>query len=103
MVTLGWHREGIDVERQLPALFTYLGHTCVRHTYWYLTASVRRCCKKLRCASIDVGGQTMTTSCNVAPLIERYFTERLMHQRNVSANTIASKRDSFRLLFTFVS
>jgi site-specific recombinase XerD len=43
----------------------------------------------------------MTTSCNVAPLIERYFTERLMRQRNVSANTIASYRDSFRLLFTF--
>ena len=38
---------------------------------------------------------------NVAPLIERYFTERLMRQRNVSANTIASYRDTFRLLFTF--
>lgn len=38
---------------------------------------------------------------NVAALIERYFTERLMRQRNVSANTIASYRDSFRLLFKF--
>jgi site-specific recombinase XerC len=37
---------------------------------------------------------------NVATLIERYFTERLMRQRNVSANTIASYRDTFRLLFT---
>lgn len=43
----------------------------------------------------------MTPSCNVAPLIERYFTERLMRQRNVSANTIASYRDTFRLLFAF--
>jgi integrase/recombinase XerD len=43
----------------------------------------------------------MKQSCNVATLIERYFTERLMHQRNVSANTIASYRDTFRLLFTF--
>jgi site-specific recombinase XerD len=32
--------------------------------------------------------------CNVATLIERYFTERLMRQRNVSANTIASYRDT---------
>ena len=40
-------------------------------------------------------------ACNVATLIERYFTERLMRQRNVSANTIASYRDTFRLLFTF--
>lgn len=38
---------------------------------------------------------------NVATLIERYFTERLMRQRNVSANTIASYKDTFRLLFTF--
>ena len=35
---LGWYREGTDVERQLPTLSTYLGHTCVRDTYWYLSA-----------------------------------------------------------------
>jgi site-specific recombinase XerD len=43
----------------------------------------------------------MKPACNVATLIERYFTERLVRQRNVSANTIASYRDTFRLLFTF--
>jgi site-specific recombinase XerD len=43
----------------------------------------------------------MKPGCNVASLIERYFTERLMRQRNVSANTIASYRDTFRLLFMF--
>ena len=37
-----------------------------------------------------VGGQTMKSSCNVATLIERYFTDRLMRQRNVSVNTVAS-------------
>jgi integrase len=35
---LGWYREGIDVEQQLPVLSTYLGHVCVRDTYWYLSA-----------------------------------------------------------------
>jgi integrase len=35
---LGWYREGIDVEQRLPALSTYLGHACVRDTYWYLSA-----------------------------------------------------------------
>lgn len=35
---LGWYRDGIDVEQRLPALSTYLGHTCVRDTYWYLSA-----------------------------------------------------------------
>jgi integrase/recombinase XerD len=43
----------------------------------------------------------MKSSCNVATLIERYFTDRLMRQRNVSTNTIASYRDTFRLLFIF--
>jgi len=35
---LDWYREGIDIERNLPLLSTYLGHTCVRDTYWYLSA-----------------------------------------------------------------
>lgn len=43
----------------------------------------------------------MNQSPNVATLIERYFTVRLMQQRNVSSNTIASYRDTFRLLFRF--
>jgi len=43
----------------------------------------------------------MTPGSNVATLVERYFTERLMRQRNVSANTVASYRDTFRLLFRF--
>jgi site-specific recombinase XerD len=48
-----------------------------------------------------MGGDAMKPACNVATLIEHYFTERLMRQRNVSPNTIASYRDTFRLLFTF--
>jgi integrase/recombinase XerD len=32
----------------------------------------------------------MKRSCNVATLIERYFTERLMRQRDMSDNTITS-------------
>ena len=35
---LTWYREGTDVEQQLPVLSTYLGHACVRDTYWYLSA-----------------------------------------------------------------
>ncbi len=34
-------------------------------------------------------------------LIERWFTDRLMKHRGVSPNTIASYRDTFRLLFAF--
>ena len=33
-----WYRAGLDVERELPKLSTYLGHVHVRHTYWYIEA-----------------------------------------------------------------
>jgi integrase len=35
---LDWYRQGANVEQRLPILSTYLGHTCVRDTYWYLSA-----------------------------------------------------------------
>lgn len=38
---------------------------------------------------------------DLAVLIERWFTDRLMRHRGVSSNTIASYRDTFRLLFSF--
>jgi integrase/recombinase XerD len=33
-----WYRAGLDVERELPKLATYLGHVHMNHTYWYLEA-----------------------------------------------------------------
>ena len=33
-----WYRQGLDVERRLPLLSTYLGHIAPKSTYWYLTA-----------------------------------------------------------------
>lgn len=33
-----WYRTGVDVERELPKLATYLGHVHVNETYWYLEA-----------------------------------------------------------------
>jgi integrase len=35
---VGWYRDGLDVERRLPLLSTWLGHTTPRDTYWYLSA-----------------------------------------------------------------
>jgi len=34
-----WYRAGVDVERRLPWLSTYLGHVSPSCTYWYLTAT----------------------------------------------------------------
>lgn len=33
-----WYRAGLDVERELPRLATYLGHVHINETYWYLEA-----------------------------------------------------------------
>lgn len=38
----------------------------------------------------------------LAPLLERFFTERLLQQRRVSSHTVAAYRDAFRLLLKFV-
>jgi len=37
-VILDWYRRGIDVERELPKLTTYLGHAHINDTYWYIEA-----------------------------------------------------------------
>lgn len=35
---LRWYRAGLDVDRLMPVLSTYLGHAHVADTYWYLSA-----------------------------------------------------------------
>ncbi len=43
----------------------------------------------------------MTTRPNFAALLQGFFTERLMQQKQASPHTIASYRDTFRLLLRF--
>jgi integrase len=35
---LGWSRAGAEIEREMPSLSTYLGHSNIADTYWYLSA-----------------------------------------------------------------
>ncbi len=35
---INWYRAGLDVEREIPKLATYLGHVHVSDTYWYIEA-----------------------------------------------------------------
>jgi site-specific recombinase XerD len=44
---------------------------------------------------------TTTPTTSLAPLLERFFTQRLMQQRQASPHTISSYRDTFRLFLTF--
>jgi site-specific recombinase XerD len=43
----------------------------------------------------------MTTSTPLPPLLERFFRQRLMQQRQASPHTISSYRDTFRQLLIF--
>ena len=43
----------------------------------------------------------MKTRATFSELLQAYFTDRLMRQRNASPNTVASHRDTFRLLLGF--
>lgn len=35
---LDWYEEGVEIDRKILALATYMGHARVTDTYWYLTA-----------------------------------------------------------------
>ena len=43
----------------------------------------------------------MTRTTSLAPLLERFFTQRLMQQRQASPHTISSYRDTFRQFLIF--
>lgn len=44
----------------------------------------------------------MTSQVSIAPLVERYFSQRLIIQKQASPHTIASYRDTFRLFLLFM-
>jgi integrase len=35
---IGWYRKGLDPDREMIKLSTYLGHAKPEHTYWYIEA-----------------------------------------------------------------
>ena len=43
----------------------------------------------------------MKSKATLAALLENFFTQRLMNQRQASPHTISSYRDTFRLLLQF--
>lgn len=52
-----WHRCGVDVEKHLPELSTYLGHVHISDTYWYLTATPQLLHQALRWLERPEGGR----------------------------------------------
>jgi site-specific recombinase XerD len=96
---IDWYRAEVDVQARLPWLSTYMGHAEPSDTYCGI------CQPRLSCwASRPDGWSRRSSRCKVsslAPTLEAFFTDRLLCQRRVSPNTIASYRDTFRLLLSF--
>ena len=95
---LDWYEAGEDVDRKMPLLSTFLGHTDPASTYWYLQAVPELL--ELVTGRLEQlpGGAVMSA---LAPALQAFFTERLITQRNASPHTIAAYRDTFRLLLRF--
>ena len=53
-----WYRAGLDVNRELPKLATYLGHVHVAYTYWYIQSVPELLhLATERCAARHAGGR----------------------------------------------
>ena len=101
-VLLNWDRTGKDAELLVPVLSTLLGHSQVRDTYWYLSTCPELLGQAVKRLEKHWGETIMKpTTPALSVLIERFFTERLIQQKRVSPHTIASYRDTLRLLFKF--
>ena len=97
---INWYRSGQSVDTQMPVLSTYLGHSCIRNVL--VSVGLPRAHGARRAPTREaLGGITMNTVPTLPALLERFFTDRLMRQRRVSPNTVASYRDTFRLLLAF--
>jgi integrase/recombinase XerD len=96
-----WYRSGQDPERRLPLLSTYLGHVHVSDTQWYLEGSpelMREAMQRLQQRWED---RPLNAPISLAALLERFFTQRLMQQRQASPHTISSYRDTFHQFLKF--
>jgi hypothetical protein len=77
-------------------------HTCVRDTYYYLSACPELMKHAVRRLEPRRGSRLMKHIPTLPALIERLFTERLTRQPRVGLHTIASYRDTLRLLLEIV-
>jgi len=103
-----WYEQGAEINHKIASLSTYLGHADVSSTYWYLSAvpellALAAARFEGGCDAVVCGGSPMTTA-SPPPfplLVQQYFCQRLIAQRNASQRTVSSYRDTFRLLLGF--
>jgi len=101
---LNWYRAGIDVEREIPKLASYLGLVHVNDTYWHLDRGRPGAAGAGdMAAGKPEGDDAMNTKANFSALIQTFFTDRPLTQRRASLHIFAGYRDTFRLLLQFAA
>ncbi len=105
---IGWLNDDADTQASLPLLQAHMGHTKPRHTFWYLQAVpellLAASDHMLRAAAREAGrprtaGEDIMS--DLAPILQGFFRVKLMQHKDASPHTIASYRDTWRLLLHY--
>ena len=89
------------VARHFVALATYMGHTDIAHTYWYLEATPELMTGIAAAAEALIAGEGNMTP--IAPLITSFLREHMPIEQGCSPHTCETYAHAFRLLFIFAS
>ena len=103
-----WFERGENVNALLPVLQTYLGHSSIGDTAYYLhltAESYPDITARVKQAFGDIvpsltGGPLMATDFAVG--LRRFLTDHLAGLRGCSPNTISSYKDAFKLLIYYM-
>ena len=104
-----WFAPGEDVGALLPVLQAYMGHSSIADTDYYLRLTAESYPHITAASSVPSAtssrpspqGRAMAT--DFAVFLHRFLTSHLAGLRGCSPNTIASYRDTFKLLIAFFS
>ncbi len=95
------YARGGDPDRVLSLLATWLGHSDAAHTYWYLTATGELMALAAGMLEPIPEGDTVMNA--LATSLQTYFTTFAHTQRDLSAHTITSYRDTWRMLLKYLA
>ena len=102
-----WFAGGEDVGALLPVLQTYMGHSSIADTDYYLrltAESYPHIIARVQQALGDIVPPLLAGPCmatDFAVFLHRFLTSHLAGLRGCSPNTIASYRDTFKLLIAW--
>ncbi len=89
----------------MPHLSVYLGHAQLSDSYWYLSAVpelLGAASKRFSDYAKKGDSELMERTRLLGPFLQCFFADHLVNQKGASPETIASYRDTFRILLEFL-